>query len=242
MWISLIAIAASFAGGFFIANALNRSELNLLRAENERLKTASTPAPDAQDQPTISDAELREKIAKADSDPGDFVYQKKLGLALYQYAAMKQDTNLFKESARILDRASKIRKDDLDIMVGLGNAHFDLGFYGKNNDELVIAREYYSRALATRPNDVEIRTDLGLTYFLYDPPDDARAVEEFQRSLRSNPKHEKTLEFMIQSMLRSKRIEDSEKYLAQLQAANPANENLPGLKSKIAEARGAQPK
>jgi len=37
-WITLIAVLLSFAGGFLFANALNRGELNALKAESERLK------------------------------------------------------------------------------------------------------------------------------------------------------------------------------------------------------------
>lgn len=242
LWISLVAIAASFAGGFFIANALNRNEMNSLRAENERLKSASAESPDTADDRTISNDELREKIAEADRSPDNFAYQKNLGLALYRYAAMKQDIDLLKESARILDRAAKLQKDDFDIVVGLGNAHFDIGYFGKNNDELQRSREFYRRALTMRPNDAEVLTELGMTFFLYDPPEDALAIDEFQKSLKSNPKHEKTLEFIIQSLLRLKRVSDAENYLAQLRSANPTNETAAALELKIAEAKGPQPK
>jgi hypothetical protein len=40
-WISIVAVVISFAGGFILANALNRSEVETLRAENSRLKTDS---------------------------------------------------------------------------------------------------------------------------------------------------------------------------------------------------------
>ena len=38
-WISIIAVIISFAGGFILANAFNRIELDALRAENARLKS-----------------------------------------------------------------------------------------------------------------------------------------------------------------------------------------------------------
>lgn len=240
--ISLVAVAASFTGGFFVANALNRNELNSLRAENDRLKSASAETSDTKSDASISDDELRSKIAQADATPSDFVYQKNLGLALYKYAAVKNDSGLLKESARILDRAATLKKDDFDVLVGLGNAHFDMGYFGKDTAELVVARDIYGRALAFHPNDVEVRTDLGLTYFLADPPDDKHAIDAFQQSLKNDPKHTKTLEFLIQSLARQKKIADAENYLARLRAADPANETLTGLESKIAEAKNAQGK
>ena len=240
--ISLVAVAASFAGGFFVANALNRNELNSLRTENDRLKSASTEISDTNSDASISDDELRSKIAQADANPSDLAYQKNLGLALYKYAAMKSDRGLLKESARILDRAAKLKKDDFDVIVGLGNAHFDMGYFGKDTAELGVARDIYGRALVLKPDDVEVRTDLGLTYFLADPPDDAHAIEAFQRSLKNDPKHAKTLEFLIQSLIRQKNITDAENYLARLRAADPTNETLNGLENKITEAKNAQHK
>lgn len=240
--VSFLAIAASFVGGFFVANALNRTELESLRAENEKLKAGSIEPPETQDDNSITDDELRAKIAEADRNPGNFDFQKNLGIALYKYAAMKRDDGLLKESARILDRASGQKKDDFDVLVALGNAHFDMGYFGKHSDEFAISREIYIKALAIRATDVEVRTDLGLTYFLADPPDDTLAIAEFQRSLKTDPRHVKTLEFIIQSFIRQKKLAEAETYLATLRSAQPANENLPDLESKITEAKDPQQK
>lgn len=237
----MVAVVASFFGGFLMANAFNRNELNSLRSENERLRTTPANTQDTSEQPSVDDNELKSKIAEADQNPSNFDFQKNLGLALYKYAAMKRDTDLLKESARILERASGLRKDDIDVLSGLGNAHFDLGYFGKDNSELIRSREFYTRVIDARPNDVEVRTDLGLTYFLVEPPDDGNAIAEFQRSLKSDPKHEKTLEFLIQALVRAKRLPEAEKYLSELRAVDPAGETIPGLKAKIAEAK-AQPK
>ena len=240
--ISLVAVIASFFGGFLMANALNRTELNSLKAENEKLKTASKDIQGNDQQPALDDSELKAKIAQADQNPQDFDFQKKLGLALGKYASIKQDPDLLKEAVRILARAYGLQKTDADILVGLGNAHFDLGYFNKDNSELAAARQLYEQALSAKPEDADLRADLGLTYSLYDPPDDAKAVAEFQRSLKANPKHEKALEFIIQSLVRMKRIPDAEKYLADLRSADPSNETLPGLTAKIEQGKGAPAK
>jgi tetratricopeptide (TPR) repeat protein len=240
--ISLVAVIASFFGGFLMANAINRTELNTLKAENERLKNTARDTPDTGSRAALDDSELKAKIAQADQNPSDFDFQKKLGIALSKYASIKQDTDLLKESVRILTRANSLQKDDADILVGLANAHFDLGFFQKDNAELTAARGLYTQALAARPDDPEIRTDLGLTYFLYDPPDDKRALAEFQRSLKTDPKHEKTLEFTVQALIRTNRLADAERYLSQLRIANPSNETLPELASRIEQAKGTQAK
>ena len=238
-FLSLLAVIASFFGGFLMANAFNRNELNSLRAENDRLKSSSPESADNSNASSIDNNELTQKIAEADKNPDNFDYQKNLGLALYKYAAMKRDTDLLKESARILGRAANLRSGDLDVLIGLGNAHFDLGYFGKDNAELVRSRDPYTRALALRPNDVEVTTDLGLTYFLVDPPEDQKAVVEFQKSLKSNPKHEKTLEFMIQSLIRLNRLSEAETYLVQLRVADPSSDAIDGLAAKMQQAKVA---
>lgn len=238
-FLSLLAVIASFFGGFFMANAFNKAELNSLRAENDRLKASAADSTNTSTESSIDDSELNQKISEADQHPDNFNFQKDLGLALYKYAAMKRDTDLLKESTRILARAAGLRSDDLDVVVGLGNAHFDLGYFGKDNAELGQSRNYYSHALLLRPDDVEVTTDLGLTYFLADPPDDQKAMAEFQKSLKSNPKHEKTLEFMIQSLIRLDRLADAEEFLGQLRDVDPSNEAIDGLKTKIEQAKSS---
>jgi hypothetical protein len=52
----------------------------------------------------------------------------------------------------------------------------------------------------------------------------------------------KTLEFIIQSFIRQKKLAEAETYLATLRSAQPANENLPDLESKITEAKDPQQK
>lgn len=106
-WLSIAAVVVSFVGGFLLANALNRSELNALRAENERLKTSSNESTENQTGLALSDEEIREKIAEADRNPNNYPFQKNLGLALYRYAAMKQDADLLAEAGRFLSRALK---------------------------------------------------------------------------------------------------------------------------------------
>ena len=190
-WISLVAVIISFFGGFLLANALNRNELNTIRAEIERLKNSS---PQDKSEVSLSDEEIRQKIAEADKNPENFNFQKNLGLALYRYATMKQDAQLLAEVARLLTRANQKDEKDYEVLITLGNCYFDIGYIKKNNENLTKAREFYQKALTQKPNDVDVRTDLGLTYFLVNPPETDKALAEFQKSLQTNPKHEKTLQ------------------------------------------------
>lgn len=241
-WLSIVAVIVSFVGGFLLANALNRNELNTLRADNERLKTSQNEPNKNQTGLALSDEEIREKIAEADRNSGNFAFQKNLGLALYRYAAMKQDADLLAEVGRVLNRAYEINKQDYEILVALGNIYFDIGYFKKDDAPFQKAREFYTLALRQKPNDVDVRTDFGLTYFLINPPEYEKAVGEFQKSLQTNPKHEKTLQVMTQTLLAQNNTAEAEKYLAKLKEVNSENQYLAELESRILQIKDSSQK
>ena len=94
-WLSIAAVIISFGGGFLLANALNRNEISTLQAENARLKTAQDTQKQNEAELSLSGDEIKQKIAEADQNPTNFAFQKSLGMALYNYASMKQDTDLY---------------------------------------------------------------------------------------------------------------------------------------------------
>jgi tetratricopeptide (TPR) repeat protein len=233
IWFTLGGILVGFVIGFLVASSINRSEINQLRANVESAKrsSVSTSAPND----GLSDEEIRDKVAQADQNPTNVTFQKNLGLALYRYGSIKNDPNVISEAIRLLDRASKLSPADNDITVGLGNAWFDIGYVEKKNDALERARGFYQLALARAPQDAGIRTDLGMTYFLYDPPDDKKAVDEFKKALAGDPKNEKALQFMIQSLSRQGDHASAQKYLDILREAYPADETTNQLAAQIGQ-------
>ena len=68
--------------------------------------------------------------------------------------------------------------------VQLGNLYMD----AERFDE---ASKWYSDALKLSPKDVNISTDLGVSFYYANQPD--KALEQFKRSLDLNSKHVKTL-------------------------------------------------
>ena len=234
-----IAALLGLAAGFILANSINRNELSVLRAENERLKTegSSGVTPEGKGG-SLSEAEINSTIAKADQSPNDFDMQRNIGVAIYRYGAMKQDEKLIRQSVRILDRAVALRPDDYDVILSLANANFDVGYFSKDNDALAKARTFYTKALVSKTENVVIRTDLGLTYFLQNPPDLDNAVKEFKKSLDTDPKHEKTLQFMVQTLIKQNKSTEAAEYLERLRTVNPKNESIGELTSMLS---GTQP-
>jgi tetratricopeptide (TPR) repeat protein len=66
----------------------------------------------------------------------------------------------------------------------LGNLYFDAERYAD-------AITWYTDALSLAPDDVNVSTDLGVSYYYTNQPD--RALEQFDRSLKLNPTHTKTI-------------------------------------------------
>lgn len=217
----MIAGIVCFVAGFSFANYLNRSELSGLRGENERLKTSQSSD---SSQVNLSNEEIEAKLAEAEQNSGNFAFQKSLGLGLYRYGAIKQDKAIVEKALPVLVRAHALDSNDYDVIVGLGNSYYDIGYFGKENASFERAREFYTKALAKRPDDIEVRTDLGLTYFLQDPPDYPTAIAEFEKSLTINPKHEKTLSFAALAMKNQNK--DAAKYSNVLRTINPNSPTL----------------
>jgi tetratricopeptide (TPR) repeat protein len=68
--------------------------------------------------------------------------------------------------------------------VELANLYFDSERYED-------AIKWYADALKLNPNDVNVSTDLGISYYYVNQPD--KAIEQFTQSLKVDPKHAKTL-------------------------------------------------
>jgi tetratricopeptide (TPR) repeat protein len=109
-----------------------------------------------------------------------------------QGAASPAPTGESSPHAAILDSA---RVDALKSLAGrepasakprvdLANLYFDAERYED-------AIKWYGDALKLTPNDVNVNTDLGVSYYYTNQPD--KALQQFERSLKIDPKHVKTL-------------------------------------------------
>lgn len=236
--VSLIAVFVSFLGGFILANAFNKNELNTLRGDVEKLKNSQNTETQTNSEIALSEEELRGKISEADENPSDLKVQRNLGLALYRYALIKQDTELLSDVARLLTRSFEKNSNDFEVATALGNVYFDIGYFRKTDENFYKAREFYERALKLKPSDADVRTDLGLTYFLLTAPENEKAIAEFQKSLQINPRHEKTLQVISEAYLAEKKFEGAEKHLLKLEQVNENNPNLSVLQARLKEGKG----
>lgn len=234
----IVAVLFGFIGGFWLANSINRSAVSSPSPPRNSTNSAGTNSAAATSEPDLSDAELSSKIAEADKNPANFAFQRDLGISLYRYAAMKQDDKLLREAVRILERANSLNAKDFDVLVALGNAHFDIGFAKKDAASFQTAREVYAKALEIKPDDADVMTDRGLTYFLQNPPAYDKAATELQKVADANPKHERSLQFLVQTYVKQNKTAEAEKAFAKLKSINPNNSAIQELNTLIASQTG----
>lgn len=226
----LVAAIGGFVAGFWLANSINRSAMFTPPAAQPA--TAGSPQPDDE----LSDSEITAKVAEADANPGNFDFQRDLGISLYRYGAFKQRMDLLEQSARVLDRAASLKPDDFDVLVALGNARFDMGFLRKDSASFESAREIYKKALAIKPNEPDVTTDLGITYILQEPPDYQKAETQLKKVSDANPTHDRSLQFLVRAYLGEKRLPEAKATLAKLTALKPTNSAIPELNKLVAAA------
>ena len=244
---AIIGLGLGFAAGFYFANRANRQEIDRLRADAAHTggaqaqmngKAGKAGAAPATEKSSLTDDELRNVIAKADASPDNIDLQRKVGQGLYLYAAQFDKPDLLPEAIRVLKRAAAAAPQDYDTTVMLGNAEFDLA---RSSDPAHFkeARAYYARALAQKPDDVNVRTDLGLTYYFDTPSDPRRAIQEYRRSLARDPRHEMTLQNLTAALISTGELSEAQQRLDELQRINAGHPALSDLRAQLAQRRNA---
>jgi tetratricopeptide (TPR) repeat protein len=226
-----------FTAGFLIANSLNKSAIEAAKTEAAVADPGNGATAQGASKVELSNEEIKAKIAEADKNAGNFEYQKTLGLALYTYAAMKQEAGLLEDVLKLLDRAYKLNGDDYDVIVSLANVNFDLGQLKKDESYNARARELYQKALTKNEKDARVRTDLGLTYLQGARPENDKAIEELMKALGLDPSNEKALQYLSQAYAAKGDTDDARRVLEALRKINPQSPAIPDLEARIAPAK-----
>ena len=163
--------------------------------------------------------EVQAAIEKARSEPDNFDAQMKAAELFYQIQR-------FEGSIEFLARANKLKPTDYGVTVQLGNANFDSNKYPE-------AEKWYSEALSKKPDDVNVRTDLGLTFVFREPPNYDRAIQEFKRSLELDPNHVQTLQNLTVAYTKKGDLASAKATLAKLEAVDPSNAAIAKLREGL---------
>ncbi len=224
---SIIGLLAGCIIGFIFANSVNQNNAAQRPATSNGSSRQNSNLP--QDHPAVpsngvADQEgmqqqVTAQIQQARNEPDNFEAQVKAADLYYQIRR-------YDDAIEFLLRANKIRVDDYATIVKLGNSNFETGSYET-------AEKWYTAALLKNPDDVNVRTDLGLTFYLRNPPDYSRAIEEYRGSLQRDPRHEQTLQNMVVALTRVGNTKEADELLARLQEVNPSNEALTKLRTDL---------
>jgi tetratricopeptide (TPR) repeat protein len=241
----IIGLTLGFGGGFFLANKItgNIPAAPIPGSNGSATATDSAPpldpnqagAPLPPGHPDINSAaaaansnpngvaatnpDAQAAMEAADRQPKDFDLQMNAATIFYKLKA-------FDKAALYLQRAVDLKPRDVDALSAMGNTKYDAG-------DFVAAASFYERVLAIQPQNTDVQTDLGNTYFQRQPPDYRRAIEEYRKTLKIDPRHEKALQNIAAAALRMGDKVVAQEAVQQLAAINPANPMLEGLRSNV---------
>lgn len=214
--------------GFMFANSINENA-TIAAAPNEMKGNSNLPpghpdigsmggtggsAPSSAMQPEVLAA-----IEKAKQFPTDFDAQIAASEAYNQI-------DRFDEAITYLKAANKLKPEDREVIVHLGNANFDAEHY----DE---AEKWYTAALVKKMDDINVRTDLGLTFVFREPPNYDRAIQEFNRALEIDPNHIQSLQNITVAYTKKGDTAKAAAALSRLESVDPANKSIAKLREDI---------
>jgi len=236
---SIIGVLLGVLAGYVFASTVNQrgytahtpagsvAAAGQLGGDSSALPQGGASAPSNQgaaEQGAESSAD-RALIEQAEVEVGNFDAQMRAAEVHYK-------NRRFKEAIELLMRANQLRPQSYETIVMLGNANFDANSFE-------IAEKWYTAALVKKPQNINVRTDLGLTFLFRQPQNVDRAIQEFRRSLAINPSHEQTLQNMVFALTKKGEYSEAEKMLSKLREANPNNPSLTKLGSDLKAAREA---
>jgi tetratricopeptide (TPR) repeat protein len=201
---------------------------NLHHAPPQPTQAARAAAGLPSDHPDIANGEatrasIQQAEAEARQKPQDFDAQMNAAIAF-----ARADDN---ESAiEYLTKARAIDPDSYDTLIGLGTVNYNVGRWAE-------AERWYLEALKRKPDDVDARTFLGLTYAMRQPSDYERAIAEYRKALETEPTHEPALQNLATAYVRKGQLTEAAATIETLEQANPANSSLPTLRKELEQAR-----
>jgi tetratricopeptide (TPR) repeat protein len=210
--------------GFMFANSVNRSSAPQIGSQLNQTANVPEGHPEVTgNNPTQAQManapEVQAAIEQAKKEPDNFEAQ--LKAAEFYYQIQQYDGAI-----EFLKQANKLQPENYEVIVHLGNANFDSSKFEE-------AEKWYLAALGKKANDVNVRTDLGLTFIFRDPPNYDRAIQEFTKSLETDPNHTQTIQNLIVAYTRKGDAENANATLAKLESLDSTNTAIPKLREDI---------
>lgn len=216
----VVGLIAGLVIGFFGANSLNRKAMS--SSSNSTVAAVDAPPLPGQQSavpPGGMQPEVAQALDKAKNEPNNFDAQLKAGQMYAQIANLDKAKEYF-------DKAAALTPNTFEGNIGVASAYFD-------SKQFEAARKFYEKALAINPNDIDARTDLGTTYIESPNPDFEHGIENFNQSLKMDPKHEPTLFNLAIAYYRKGDMDSAKKTAARLEEADPSSPLNDRLKQRL---------
>jgi tetratricopeptide (TPR) repeat protein len=135
-----------------------------------------------------------------------------------------------KAAAEAAARAADQSPKDFDAQVKAAATYMDADEYEK-------ATGFLQRATELQPENLDVRSELAVAYFMHDPPQGDKAVAELRRNLQTDPNHLPSLHNLTRMLVDLGKLDEAEATLAKLEKVKPDYEQLPQLRAEIEKAR-----
>ena len=221
----IVGLLAGLIIGFVATNYINTRQGVIGNASTSQAGNLPQGHPEVSDGQNPSQSlkgavpEVQAAIEQAKAEPNNFDAQTKA-------ATLYEQIQRFDGAVEFRERAHQINPDDYGTIVKLGDDNYD-------SEKFEEAEKWYSMALSKKPDAVDVRTDMGLTFVLRDRPDYDRAIQEFKRSLEFQPNHTKTLQNLTVAYIRKGDAAEATAALARLEALDGSNPAIGKLRSDI---------
>lgn len=216
-------LVVGFFVGFFVSNNINRNaelQPNAAQSPNAPFQHQQTQVASVKEPSGTMMPDVAETLEKAKKEPENFDAQIKAGEMYSQIQRADRALEFF-------NAAAALKPTEYEKIVILGNSYFDIREFER-------AETFYQQALEKKSDDVNVRTDLGITFVERRTPDYDRAVKEFQISVQQNPKHEPAIYYLAIANFKKGDAATAQKYLAQLEQTNPNSQLVGRLKQILA--------
>jgi tetratricopeptide (TPR) repeat protein len=235
-----LGVVVGFAVGFLITNAVTKpvgggaparaaasGEAGALRPEqvggqlppgHPEVGTGGEAAGGAATAANTS-AEAQGAMDRADRSPKDFQAQTEAARIFY-------GLHDYDKAALYLERALKLKGNDFDALVLMGNTKYDARDYAA-------AETFYERALGVKPNSPDVRTDLGNTFF--NRGDYERALAEYRKSVTLDPDHVNSWRNIAAAALQKGDKAAAAEAVGQLSRLAPESQETEAYRRKLAE-------
>lgn len=203
----IVGLLIGLAIGFFAANYVNR---NTSFSQQASQNTTNLPAINIKEHgPSVMMPDVRQVLEIARNEPNNFDAQIRAGEMYYKIQRFDKALNYY-------IKAQKIKPSDLQANIKLAGIYYEMKNY-------IDAATYFMKALEIDPKNTDVRSDLGLTFYLREPSDNERAIREYRKSLDIDPNHEPSLQNLSVVLKKMNAEEELNKTLSQLKKVNPKN-------------------